>query len=213
MRLFRQKAFAMVCCAMLAVTMLLECSMPANAREAERTKAKVVCKVYVGFTYKLGVVNDNGVNIMVDSWKCTDPNVITVKRIDNKFASMKAVGKGRAYVYAYKDRKRVGVYDVTVKPSMVFSTESVLIEKGKSKKIKADLVGKGQFYAASSDTSICSVKVTATGNHTAEIRVRGLKPGTTTVKVTNSLSKETAYIKVTVKKTSAQRKIIYSSKY
>ena len=64
MRLFRQKAFAMVCCAMLAVTMLLECSMPANAREAERTKAKVVCKVYVGFTYKLGVVDANGVTLL-----------------------------------------------------------------------------------------------------------------------------------------------------
>lgn len=167
----------------------------------EKHEPKVTRTVYKGLTYKLGVVGANNQNIVVDSWKSTDSGVVNVKRLDSKFASMKAVGKGTAHVYAYKDGRKVAVFEIIVKSSMAFSTKTPSVEKGKTKTVKATLVGKGTFKAVSADTSVCTVKVTATGNNSAAIKIKGVKPGNTTIQVTNSLTEEKIKLKVTVKKT------------
>ena len=197
----------------LALAVVLACSVVPFSVSAEEQCETISLKAmetkenvaYAGFTYKLYVTN-YGAAMEIDSWKSSNTNVIKVSKYDSKYGKMQTLKAGKANVYAYVDGDKVATFNFNVKSSMSFSTKSPTVEKGSTKTVKATIsatnVTSGTFKASSSDKSVCTVSVSSTGSKTANIKIKGIKAGTATVKVSNSASTEKVSLKVTVKKPS-----------
>lgn len=191
----------------LAAALVLAAVVPASAEangtmfSAEKSSGqKETYNAYVGASYTLGVRDGSGSYVSIDRWKSTNTDVITVSKMDSKTGLMNTLKKGKAKVYAYKNGEKVAEFSFSVISGMSVSGKSVSVEKGKSKTVKATLEFVGDVKASSSDKSICTVKVTQTGYNTANVKLTGVKAGSTTVKVKNSETKEVVTIKVTVTK-------------
>lgn len=174
----------------LLMTLLFSCTAAQAVAQVKLNKTKAT--IYNSQCVQLKLKNAKG----SVTWKTSNKKVATV----NTKGKVTGKGPGTATITAVNGKKKY-TCQVTVLSVLAFGKKSVTVKTGKRTAVDFWFYVDGNFDWRVANPKLLSCdwsgKWTDGGNH-AKLYLIGLKAGTTTVKLTNSATKDSVSIKVKV---------------